>query len=109
MAVRKLTPTSIDSREEVALRAAIAAEITRPDDTPPPADAPVIFREDSDDTYNYTHWYAVWDRFREVDPEVRSRVLLRAVEDALGREEALRVTIAMGLTRTEADAMGLPR
>ena len=98
MAIRKLTGMRLDARHEARLRKGILAEMKRPDDTPPPAGGPVIYREESGTPERYTRWYVVWRQFEGVDAEDRSRVILDAVEQVFGRADALRVSIAMGLT-----------
>lgn len=76
--------------------------------TPRPPEAPIIFEEESGTPDNYTHWYVVWDRFAGVDREVRSRVVLNALREVFGKQEALRAVEAMGLTSEEAEGFGLP-
>lgn len=108
MAIRRLDPTRLDEAQAAELREGLVAELRRAEETPAPAGAPVIYMEESGTPDNYTHWYAVWDRFEGVDNEERSRLLLEAIREVQGATEALRVTIAMGLTRAEAEGFGLP-
>jgi len=106
MAVKKLTrPTSSDFAEFLE---ALEVELRRDEQASAPPGAPTFLMEESDTPDNYTHWYVVWDRFGEVDNEERSRLILTAVRDVLGKTEALRVTIAMGFTPDEAREMELP-
>ena len=98
MAIRKLRSTRLDSRRETKLRKAIAEELRRPDDAPATLDGPVVYQEESGTPERYTRWYVIWKMFEGVDSEDRSRVVLDAVEEVFGRPEALRVSIAMGLT-----------
>lgn len=105
MAIRKLTTRRAEVSDE--LLQALKEEMERPEGVSPPPSAPIIYLEVSDGPDNYTHWYVIWDRFAEVDEEERSRLIMRAVEGTRRREEALRVTIAMGVTSDEPKAMGL--
>ncbi len=43
-----------------------------------------------------------------VNDEERSQLILTAVENVFGKEEALRITIVMGLTPAEAENIGIP-
>ncbi len=107
MAYRRLSSATLDAGREAELRSGIVEELRRPDGAPPAADAPVIYMEESGLPDNYTHWYAVWDRFAGVDSETRSRIVFDAVREVLGEKQALRVAGAMGLTPVEAENMGL--
>ena len=73
-----------------------------------PDGAPIIHKEERVSAERYTDWDVVWDKFQGVDDEERSRLILTAVENVFGKEEALRITIAMGLTPTEAENIGIP-
>ncbi len=53
------------------------------------------------------HVFAIWDEWRDAPEEQRSAAILDAYEQARGKEVAALVAIAMGLTRDEADAMGI--
>ena len=107
MAVTRLIPSRIDTKLEAELRQGILDELRRPDDTAQPPGAPTLYMEESGTPFNYTHWYAVWECFDGTDDEERTRILLDAIREVFGPEEALRVTTALGLTSVEAEAMGL--
>lgn len=107
MAITKLRSCTIAAELEAELRRGLIVELQRPEDTDQPPDAPTIYLEESGTPDNYTHWYAVWDRFEEIDGEDRSRILFEAIREVFGKQEALRVTVAMGLTPGEASAMDL--
>jgi len=104
MAIRELVQKSVAGTELVH---AIKSELKRDGDEPADDGAPVIYREQSGMPENYTHWYVVWDQFAHVDNEERSRLILTAVREVLGDREALKTTIAMGLTPDEAAELGL--
>ena len=53
------------------------------------------------------HLFVIWSRWEEMEQLVRSRIILDAFTAARGEEEASDVTISMGLTRAEADRMGI--
>lgn len=107
MAIRKLNNRMNNNGREVELRKEIVDELRRREETEAPSGAPVIYMEESGTPDNYTHWYAVWDRFEDIDHQSRSRILLDAILEVLGSHEGLRVTVAMGLTPEEAKGMGL--
>jgi hypothetical protein len=107
MAIKKLTKGTLDPHIEEQLSAGLVAELQRDEKLPQPPNAPTIYMEESGTPDNYTHWYVVWSAFENVDDEERSRLLLSAVREVFGVEEALRVTVAMGLTPEEAKGMGL--
>jgi len=107
MAVRRLRCRRISSEREGELRRGIIDELNRPDEGVPPPDGPVIYLEENGTPADYTCWYAVWDRFEGVDDEDRSRILFDAIKEVRGAKEGLRVAVAMGLTSSEARAMGL--
>lgn len=102
MAITKLTKTNLDQDRERHLLNGLVAELHRDDATAQPPYAPTIYMEESGTPDNYARWYAVWGEFEDVDNQERSRLILTAVREALGVEEALRVTVAMGLTPEEA-------
>ena len=88
-------------------RRGIVAEMQRHEGAETPAGAPTICLEEGGPPNNHTHWYAVWDRFAGVGDGTRSRIVLGAIREALGQNEALRAAVAMGLTPEEAEGMGL--
>lgn len=70
-------------------------------------DGPVIIEEPVQAS-DLLHVYVIWDRFRDVREEHRSAAILDAYQQQFGEETMKRVSIAMGLTQAEADAMGIP-
>ena len=107
MAITKLKKSSLDQNKNRELLDGLVAELQRDEDQSRPPNAPTIYMEESGAPDNYTHWYAVWHDFEDVDNQERSRLLLEAVRTVQGLEEALRVTVAMGLTPEEAESLGL--
>jgi hypothetical protein len=106
MAIKTLTRRELGNFD--AVLALFEDELRREEASPAPEGAPVFFREESGTPENYTHWYVAWDGFEDIEGEERSRLILAAVRNVLGKAEALQVTIAMGLTLREARDMDLP-
>lgn len=53
------------------------------------------------------HVYVIWDRWPGVLEEHRSAAILDAYREHFGESTMSRVSIAMGLTPAEAEAMGI--
>ncbi len=53
------------------------------------------------------HVYVVWDNWEPLDQIERSEVVMEAFEKVHGTKKALDVTVAMGLTKTEAQRLGI--
>jgi hypothetical protein len=53
------------------------------------------------------HYTVVWDKLERVPRAERGRVIMAAIEAALGKAEAERVSIALGLTSAEARMLGI--
>jgi hypothetical protein len=54
-----------------------------------------------------THLYVIWDEWESLSQQERSEIIMDAYEKTRGGDAALLVTLAMGLTRQEADRMGI--
>lgn len=54
------------------------------------------------------HLYVVWDEWGSLGQRERSEAILEAFERARGRDEALEVSVAMGLTQQESQRLGIP-
>jgi len=67
---------------------------------------PRIVEEDDRLSQNM-HVYVLWDLWGSVSERERSEIILEAYEQARGKVEMLRVSVAMGLTPIEAARMGL--
>ena len=68
------------------------------------ASQPIIIPEQSS-TWSTRHVFVVWDKWEGIDQTERSEIIMDACEEHLGRDETLKVTVAMGLTKTEAQRM----
>ena len=53
------------------------------------------------------HLFVIWSKWKDLEQMVRSRIILDAYREAKGEEEAIKVTVAMGLTPAEADSLGV--
>lgn len=68
------------------------------------AGAPVIIEEEGVGNQP-TRLHVIWDDWADLDQEGRSEIIMDAYETVRGRDKSLLVTVAMGLTRKEADRM----
>lgn len=84
---------------------AIAQELRlmRPDGSP---DAPSIIEEQIRRS-NRIHVTVIWDRWRDLAPEDRSRVIMDAYERVRGTGAVLTLSAALGLTHSEAKKLGV--
>lgn len=53
------------------------------------------------------HLFVIWSKWAGLEQVVRSRIILDAYEAWKGEQEALRVTVSMGLLPEEAKTMGI--
>jgi len=53
------------------------------------------------------HVFVVWDRWVGLEQLQRSEAIMDAAEAVLGKDEALKVTVAMGLTKEEAGRLNI--
>ena len=105
MAIRELGKT-IPDRQIDRLKEGIKEELRRPEKKAHRSGAPVIFRERTG-VKKYSHYYVVWDKFKGLGQEIRSSIVYNSIKDELGQAEALKTTVAMGLTHSQAQEMGL--
>lgn len=92
--------TSSRPPEAEQLLAALVAEWREPKET----GQPVILLEEKSPGGS-VHVIVVWDQWGELTQQERSEVVMDACEEVQGADTALAVTVAMGLTPTEADRM----
>jgi len=69
-------------------------------------DEPLIVLEAPAAGATPNHVYVIWQEWSDLAPTIRSRVILKAYETIYGAD-VVNVTIAMGLTKSEADDIGL--
>lgn len=102
MPVKKLTRPG-PSPAAQALLNRLVDEWRHPD---PNATQPIIV-EESGGQAQPTHLYVIWDDWAPLGSIERSEVIMDAYEQVRGRASAVNVTVAMGLTPTEADRLGI--
>lgn len=86
---------------EATLRAELVDELTNPKSSGEPD---IVIERPNPST---SHVFVIWSRWRKLEQTVRSRIILDAYREAVGDEEALKVTVAMGLTPSEAKRLGV--
>ena len=78
--------------------------------TPNPTAAEPVIIENSDvlrPQQTPTRLYVIWEAWRDLTPRRRSEMIMDAYVAVRGRADALNVTLAMGLTREEAERLGI--
>jgi len=88
-------------RGESVLLAELKAELTDPKKTGEPD---IVIERPNVGT---VHLYVIWSKWKDLEQRIRSRIILEAYERVKGDAESLKVTVAMGLTRKEADSLGV--
>jgi hypothetical protein len=83
----------------------IKEEMRRPEIVPASEGAPLVLSED-DEGSGYVNYYVIWDDFKSIDHETRTRIVLNAVQ-AERPEDYSRISIALGLTKNQAETMGI--
>jgi hypothetical protein len=87
--------------QEADLRNELIAELRTPRDAGEPD---IVIEEPGPGT---VHLFVKWARWNGLEQTVRSRIILDAYSAVKGDQEALKVTVAMGLTPSEAERMGI--
>lgn len=90
-----------DVASEAELRGKLEAELQNPKEKGEPE---IIIASPTPGT---THLYVIWSQWDDLDQVVRSRIILDAFTAVRGEQEALQVTVSMGLTQAEADRLGI--
>lgn len=70
-------------------------------------DEPLIIEEAQQPGGRANHLYVIWSEWSDLSPLERSRIIMRAYEKYRGRDLAISVTLAMGLTPDEARHMNI--
>jgi hypothetical protein len=86
------------------LKGRLAAEWRNPGDPGP--GAPDILRE-TDTKGRVVHIYVTWDDWEDLDPQVRSEMIVDVFQEIEGESAVIDLTLAMGLTGQEARRLGL--
>ena len=93
------------ARSTVPEEAELKRELEKELRTPTKREEPVFIIERPHPSTS--HLFVIWSRFEPLEQVVRSRIILDAFESVRGKEEALNVTVSMGLTPVEAKRMGI--
>ena len=94
---------------DASLVNAVAEELRKKnpvDVTDESSDAPYIIEEQIRRS-NRIHVTVIWDRWAEVGPEERSRIILEAYGNVHGPNAFLNLTSALGLTHADAKKLGV--
>ena len=81
----------------------LAREIGTPTEDPK---APLIVAEPPGEG-PITRLFVVWDEWDFISQQDRSEIIMSAYGRARGQADAVRISVAMGVTRTEAARMGI--
>jgi hypothetical protein len=90
-----------DVAGEDQLRAELETELRAPKDSGQPE---IVIERPNPAT---THLFVIWSKWEHLEQMVRSRIILDAFGTAKGDAEAVKVTVAMGLTPDEATRLGI--
>ena len=69
-------------------------------------DAPLIIEEDAPYS-DRIHVTVIWDRWAQIGPEERSRIIVEAYEQVRGPGTFLTLTSALGVTHADAKKLGV--
>jgi hypothetical protein len=103
MPVRQLAPKKPPAKAS-QLVSRLVSEWAHPDSS---AAQPIIL-EEREGVNRPVHVYVVWDDWADLTAVERSEVVMEAFIQRYGQEESLNVTVAMGLTPSEADNLQIP-
>lgn len=82
----------------------LEAEMRSP--SPSPGVQPIIIAEPADPA-PITRLFVIWDDWADLGQQDRSEIITNAYERAMGLPAAAKLSIAMGLTSSEAGRMGI--
>lgn len=68
---------------------------------------PIIIEEVGPQEFVPAHLYVIWSEWASLEQTERSELITDSCEEVRGRDLALNVTVAMGLTPEEAQRMGI--
>lgn len=101
MPVRQLRPRQSPNHQKLLQQ--IIAEWQNPNSS---SSQPVIL-EEFDSSGLLVPGFVVWDEWLHIDRVERGEIVMEAAEKKYGNAASGSVTVAMGLTATEADQMGI--
>lgn len=96
-----------DPAEYPELVEAIVSEL-RLDREEGPTTAPEIIEEEFRGS-PFRHVTVVWDRWESLSRETRGRIILDAYEKCFGEGAGKNISLALGLTRSDAEHLGTHR
>ena len=105
MAVKRIVKSRAFTASAKRMVEEIRAEMRRPESSNAPKNAPLIVAED-DRSFGHVNYYVIWDAFKSVDHETRTRIVLSAVELEKPKDYK-NISIALGLTRSQAEQLGI--
>ena len=85
------------------LEARLAQEMGTPTEEP---NAPLIVAEPPGEG-PITRLFVIWDEWESISQQDRSEIFMNAYVRAKGQADALKISVAMGLTKAEAARMGI--
>ena len=94
---------SLHGRHDLVTRLVDELKNPRPAGT---LQAPDI-REDAQRFSGRLHVYVIWDSWQDVPDSNRGEIILDAYEACFGQDRARLISVAMGITPTEAKNMGI--
>lgn len=109
MPVRKLSNDRRRHSDHTKMVSVLAVELKKDEKelATPPYDLPLIV-EDPIPRSDLLHVYVLWSQWQNVQDELqRSSIILDAYQQVRGEEEMRRISVAMGVTQQQAEAMGL--
>ncbi len=101
MPVREISPNR--SSEHAALVNELTNEWTNPKSH---QGEPLILVE-KDRAGRPAHVYVIWEKWSHVERGERSEIIVESAEKSLSTDQAQNISIAMGLTQSEAGHLGL--
>ncbi|HEY3243641.1 MAG TPA: hypothetical protein VGM03_09840 [Phycisphaerae bacterium] len=101
MPLRRRRVLARNPRSE-GLRARLVEEWRQPREDVP---EPIIVEESGPN--KPTHLFVIWSDWGDFNQQERSEIIMDAYEEARGSDLVSLVTVAMGLTPTEAERMGI--
>jgi hypothetical protein len=84
----------------------LEARLTDEMKAPKPNAQPAIVAEPPG-TGPITRLFVIWDEWAELTQQDRSEIILEAYTKAKGKGDALKISVAMGITSAEAAKMGI--
>jgi hypothetical protein len=101
MAFRQIIPGQPEVHPQLVEKLAEELRLKR---STGPDDAPSII-ERIDRYGGLKHVTVIWDAWKDLDTQTRSRIILDAYEKVEGPTGVLKITLALGLTRGEGETL----